>query len=137
MLIILQNSKQWPEIHEEMSVDEYQESVVEFAKEKLNITFLPKIAQDDAYEIINVLKENLNDCKTKLASDHLMWQYRVCVHQYIDTAESQIADMMSSFPEKYDDDNEDTVSDTGNSSTNAAYLVPLNLILSYLIYMLM
>lgn len=99
-------------------MDNHLVSILSVANLKLNTTFLPKYAQEEALDIMNDLHENLQECQTRLLSDHLLWQYKVCVYQHLDATDNQIWDLKSTL--RYD--SSETDDDGSQSSTLRALL---------------
>lgn len=94
---------------------------------KLNTTFLPKYAKEEALDIMNELRENLQECQKRLETDHLIWQYKVCIYQYLDSTDNQIWDLKNKI--RYDSSEFDD--DDSQSTTLRAFLslVIFNLII--------
>jgi len=108
-------------------VDDHLVSILSVASLKLNTTFLPKYAQEEALEIMNDLRENLQECQTRLISDHLLWQYKVCVYQHLDATDNQIWDLKNTL--RYDSSVTDDDWPSQSSSLRALLsLIILNLI---------
>ena len=114
----------WPDIENESAVDDHLVSILSIANMKLNSTFLPKYAQEEALDIMNDLGENLQECQWRLLNDHLLWQYKVCVYQYLDATDNQIWDLKNTV--RYDSTETD---DDDNSQSNS-----LRAILSLIIF---
>jgi hypothetical protein len=112
----------WPEIDNEFSVNDYQAILVALANTKLNVTALPKYAQEDGHYIMNELRENLDECRHRLANDHMLWQYKVCVHQHLDTSDNRIWDLVNSL--STDSSREDN-DDDDSGSMKLAMLMPV------------
>jgi hypothetical protein len=107
-------------------VDDHQVSIISIANMKLNTTFLPKYAQEEAVDIMNDLRENLQECQTRLLSDHLLWQYKVCIYQHLDATDNQIWDLKNTL--RYDSTETDD-NDSKSSSLRAFLsLIIFNLI---------
>jgi uncharacterized protein YvpB len=103
-------------------VNEYQAVLIALANTKLNVTALPKFAQEDGREIMSELGENLSECRNQLQSDHMLWQYKVCVHQQLDSTDNQIWDLINQLSTDSSREHDD---DDDSASLKLAIFVPL------------
>lgn len=94
---------------------------------KLNFSFLPKYAQEDARDIINYLSANLKECKNQFVSDHILWQYKKCVFQQLDATDNQIWDLKNSL--RLDSSEIDDDDSQSNSLSISLSLIICNLII--------
>lgn len=118
----------WPDIENESMANEFQETILSVAKMKLNITFLPKYALEDAQDIVNELHEDLQTCLNNLLNDHLLLKYRICVYQQLDTTDNHIWDLKNSL--RYDSSEIDDDDDSQSSSLSTLLsLIICNLII--------
>lgn len=85
---------------------------------KLNTTFLPKYAEEEARDIMNELSENVQECQKRLQTDHLLWQYKVCIYQHLDSTDNQIWDLKNKI--RYDSSESDD--NDSQSTTLRAFL---------------
>lgn len=123
----------WPDIENESGIDDYQKLIISLANVKLNITFLPKYALDDANDIITDLYENLQKCQNHLLNDHLLWHYKVCVFQQLDSTDNQIWDLKNSL--RYDSSEiDDDDSQSSSLSIQLTLIISNLIILSYFLF---
>jgi hypothetical protein len=115
-------------------VDEYQKKLLEKARENFNISSLPSVAREDGNDILIRLEENLDECRNLLKSDHMLWEYKVCIYQRLDTFENEIWDLRQSLRDEEDESsNDDDFDDSSANSLNAiVLLIPMSLILCLL-----
>lgn len=88
---------------------------------------MPKYAREDGRDIMTELNENLAECRTRLLSDKVLWQYKVCVHQQLDTTDNQIWELINSLhrDENDKDDLNDDDEDSGSDSIRLTIFVTL------------
>lgn len=86
---------------------------------KLRVEHLPEYAQEDGRDIINELRDDLEECKENLENSHSFGAFKGCVHQQMEDAEDRIWDFKNSL---------------GTSSSNmlsfCLFLIPVRLIAS-------
>lgn len=124
----------WPDIENESTVGEYQATILSIANMKLNITFLPKYAREDAQDIVKELHLNLDECQNHLLSDHLLWQYKVCVYQQLDATDNLIWDLKNSL--RYDPTDISDDDSQSNSLSIKTSLIVWNIIIIWSCFVL-
>lgn len=112
-------------------VSEYHKRLLDIARENFNTSLLPADTREDANDILIRLEENLDECQNALDNDHVLVQYKKCVHQQLDRAANEIWEFRDENESHFDHDNDDDHS-SGNSLNLLVFLIPLNLILCFL-----
>lgn len=78
-------------------MNEFQQQLLEFYQRKLGNMNVPLYAQEDANEIIDELREGVDDCKEILLRTHRLSEFKVCAHIQCEAVENRLWDLQGSL----------------------------------------